>query len=430
VSCRWNGKKFQLEDIEMPVAGTIEAVEVFRETGDAGRSSRRSFLRNALLLGGATLAPSLWPRSRVGVLAEERVISPLMTLHTDVPRNAEPPLSALVENWITPTELFYVRSHAANPVVDSKAFRLSIEGMVETPLSLSLQELSETNQGLDVTATMCCAGNRRSELIAMKNIDGVPWGPAALGNGIWSGVRLAEVLKKAGIKEGAKHVCFEGLDTHEKKGKPIVFGGSIPLDRVFSDAEGADVLLATGMNGEPLTPDHGAPLRTVVPGYIGARSVKWLSKIIVSDRPSDNYYVKDAYRLITENTPEQWEEADILYELPLQSVIASVGDPKEIRVGKTVAVRGYALPTGAIGRTIQRVEISSNGGKTWQTATLDEQSRPYCWRLWKANVRMSNRTDSLLVRAIDSSWQMQPAEMPWNAKGYMYNAWHSVKTNE
>lgn len=385
--------------------------------------SRRSFLKGSLvvagfgLLGGGSAARALF--------AEDRVVSGKLIRHTEIPLNAEPPLKDLMGNWITPVESFYVRSHGANPEIDPATFRLSISGMVEQESQISLAELASRYPATKVTATMCCAGNRREEMIAQKAIEGVPWGAGALGNGVWGGVRLADVIKQAKVSEGARHIWFEGLDTHEKKGKPIVFGGSIPLERLFAEDKGADVLLATELNGEPLTPDHGAPLRTVVPGYIGARSVKWLSKVILSDRPSDNYYIQDAYRIVANNTPEAMAQADIIYQLPIQSVICEVGErPTEPR-GK-LTVKGYALPPGEPGRTIARVEVSANDGGTWQTATLAPQSQPYCWRLWEADVRVTRRTEKLLVRTIDSSWQMQPETVPWNAKGYMQNPWHSA----
>ena len=166
-------------------------------------------------------------------------------------------------------------------------------------------------------------------------------------------------------------------------------------------------------------------MRTVIPGYIGARSVKWLSKITLSDRPSANYYVKDAYRLVTEGTREEWNSASILYGLPLNSATCSYSVIRQTDRGPEVSVRGYALPPGTSSR-IESVEVSTNNGRTWKTAVLDANDRPCCWRLWEANVIIGPRTERILVRAIDSNWQMQPKAVPWNLKGYMFNAWHSV----
>ncbi|MEZ6058550.1 MAG: hypothetical protein R3C01_17755, partial [Planctomycetaceae bacterium] len=132
-----------------------------------------------------------------------------------------------------------------------------------------------------------------------------------------------------------------------------------------------------------------------------------------------------AYRLVPDSTPESMAKAEILYGLPIQSVICEVGARPTEQRGK-VTVKGYALPPGVPGRTIERVELSSDGGRTWQTATLDAQSKPYCWRLWEAEVRVTQRTEKLIVRTIDSAWQMQPETVPWNAKGYMQNSWHTA----
>ena len=149
------------------------------------------------------------------------------------------------------------------------------------------------------------------------------------------------------------------------------------------------------MNDQPLTADHGAPARTIVPGYIGARSVKWLSRIHVSDHPSENHYVQHAYRLVQEDTPAAWEQAPILYELPLQSVVCEAKlVPRKNR--QSLEVRGYALP-GVSGRTITRVEISTDGGQTWTAATLQGQAQPHCWQFWTATVRQRQAPDQVLV---------------------------------
>src|SRR5262249_8853891 len=153
------------------------------------------------------------------------------------------------------------------------------------------------------TVTLTCAGNRRSEFQGPK-IAGVPWGPGAIGNAAWSGISLAALLRRAGIREGAKHVWFEGADEIVDKSDTYPFGGSIPLDKALAgDDRAPAALLATKMNDKPLTAEHGFPLRGVVPGFIGARSVKWLKTIVVSDRPSPNHYLAAAYKVIKEETP-------------------------------------------------------------------------------------------------------------------------------
>lgn len=395
----------------------------FRTREGLSGLNRRDWLFRTAAAAGAGL---LLPRVSWTADSPAESDSPLI-VRSQGPLNAEPPLDQLIKNWITPTELFYVRSHAAtNPEVDVETFRLTVDGSVEKPLALSLSELSERFKATEVTATMCCAGNRRDEHSRIKPVDGVQWSAGALGNAKWGGVRLADVLQHAGIKGDAKHVCFEGLDRHEKSGKEIIFGGSVPLDRVLADDPLGDVLIATTMNGQPLTADHGAPVRTVVPGFIGARSVKWLSRIHVSDQPSDNYYITSAYRLISESTPAAWQAADILYELPLQSVICTA---KEVMNKKRsqLEVKGYAMAPGHAGRKVARVELSIDGGKTWTSAEMLGKPQPYCWQFWTARLRHRKPVERVLVRAIDSTWQMQPEQVEWNAKGYMYNAWYGMK---
>lgn len=383
--------------------------------------SRRAFL-STFAAGGSAL---LLPGARRLLRADEAAGQDLI-VHTEVPHNAEPALEHLVSNWITPVRYFYVRSHAPVPQIDTESYRLSVEGLVEQPLNLSLAELRDRFSRTDVTATMCCAGNRRSEHSAVRPVDGVQWGAGPLGNAVWNGFRLADVLQAAGLQESAGHVWFDGLDEHEKHGETIIFGGSIPLSRVMArEYAAAPVLIADRMNGDALTPDHGSPLRTVVPGFIGARSVKWLGRIVVSDRPSDNHYVKDAYRLVTENTPEMWEQADPIYHLPLQSVIAVPATDADLNAGRTV-VRGYAVPPGGWDGKLRSVELSSDGGRTWTAARLGDDESPFCWRLWEADMDLGAGNRTIVVRAVDSLGQPQPQEVPWNLKGYMYNAWHRV----
>ncbi len=387
--------------------------------------SRRDWLRTTLAGGGAC-AVGLFPTGLFSPRLQAAEMTRLpsgkhLLVHTDVPLNAEPELEALTGSWITPFDKFYVRSHAPVPDIDPRQYRLKVEGLVEKELSIGIDELFGRFERHSVVATMCCAGNRRNEQMEIKPIDGVPWEAGPLGNAEWSGCRLIDVLNTAGIRSGAKHVWFEGLDPHDKGGETIHFGGSIPLDRVINDDNGRGVvLLADRMNGEPLSGDHGAPLRTVVPGYIGARSVKWLGKIVVSDRPSDNHYIKDAYKIVDEATPEAFAKADPIVHLPLQSVITRQSPVHS----KSVTLRGYALPTGRPDRPVTKVQLSADGGETWQPANLISPVSPYCWQLWEIRLRINSDAKEILVRAEDAAGETQPREGVWNAKGYMWNGWY------
>jgi len=209
--------------------------------------------------------------SRYGKRAE-------LIVHEQEPFNAETGLSALAEGPVTATDAFYVRGHGAVPEIDPGAWRLHVLGVVERELRLSLATLREAFREREVTATLQCAGNRRKGLVAIRDIPGeAPWGPGATGTATWTGVALSDVLAAAGPLRAATDVGFDGADLCPEAKPPQRFAGSIPIDKACR----REVLLAWAMNGEPLLPVHGAPLRVVVPGYIGARSVKWLERVEV-----------------------------------------------------------------------------------------------------------------------------------------------------
>lgn len=384
--------------------------------------NRRQILQSSAAAGIAALWGS-WALSNA--VGQEKTRDSVLKVLTRKPLNAEPALEDLTQSWMTPVQYFYVRSHAPNPEIDPNSFRLKVEGLVDKPLDLSLAELKERFQKQNVVATMTCAGNRRTEYNEIKTVGGVQWGPGAIGNAEWGGVRLSDVLKVAGLKEEAKHVWFEGLDDIPKGDRTIPFGGSIPVTKAVHDtAAMPGALLSYEMNDQPLTPDHGFPLRSVVPGYIGARSVKWLGKIVVSNRPSPNHYVAGAYKLVTENTPLAWDEAGVLYNYLVNSVIA-VPQPNAALAAGSIKARGYALPSGD-GSHVTEVQVSANNGKTWKRAKLVSPSQPYCWVLWEADVSLNAKTKELLVRAIDSQGTTQPRTVPWNMKGYMNNSWYDL----
>ncbi len=381
--------------------------------------------RQFLVLGG--VAGSIIVGGSAANAWEEK--PPRLLVHTETPRNSEPLLEDLVQSWITPNERFYVRSHAPVPKVDLSSFRLQVSGMVHKPLEISLGQLKGDFKKQSVVATMTCAGNRRSEHSLVKQISGVPWQAGAIGNASWGGARLSDLLKKAGVKDGAKHVWFEGIDEIERKSGVIPFGASIPLTKAMGDrAKMPGALVCYEMNGQRLTPDHGFPMRTVVPGFIGARSVKWLGKIVVSDRPSPNHYVATAYKLVREGTADEWSAASPLESFPINSVTCLPGPNEKVKTG-TIEVSGYALAPGMPGRTVRTVELSADGGKTWTKAEFDRVAQPFCWRLWKGRVSIKSDTTEIITRATDSTGQSQPATVAWNLKGYMFNAWHRVRLN-
>jgi sulfite oxidase len=331
-----------------------------------------------------------------------------LVVWTQEPLNAETPLDLLGRREVTPTELFFVRNHGPIPTVDLDSYRLSLGGALGTPLRLSLGELRERYPGATVTATLACAGNRRSELERVAPIpDAIPWGAGAIGNAVWSGVRLRDLLLAAGVAPAARHVAFTGLDGVDADGRREAFGGSIPLARALEP----DVLLAFEMNGEALPPEHGFPVRAVVPGYIGARSVKWLTSISVQPTPSESHFQTRDYAL----------DGSPLGELPLNSAVCATGQ------GPTVVAEGYAVAGGS--RRVERVEVSADGGQTWLPAALRGEDRPGAWRLWRAELELRPGPVELAVRAWDSAGATQPesAATIWNPRGYMNNAWHRAR---
>ena len=386
--------------------------------------SRRAWLQAAA--AGATA--SLFGGGRFAWADDPTTIGKQLRVHSQSPLNGEPELAQLAQSRITPLERFYVRNHGPIPKLSAADYRLSIEGLVHKPLTLSLDQLTDKFKKHAVEATLTCAGNRRSEMNTIKPVGGVQWNAGAIGNALWHGATLADLLRAAEIKDGAKHVWFEASDPiTEKDGSVAPFGGSIPMEKALSfegDLPGA--IVAYEMNDKALSAEHGFPLRTVVPGFIGARSVKWLSKIVVSDRPSPNHYVADAYKIITSDDKAHVAAAEPIYPYAINAAICIPAGGAKLKAGKT-ALSGYALPTGESGCTIDKVEISLDGGKNWLAARLEDSMKAFTWRLWSLDVDLHAGVKELIVRAADNRNHTQPETTPWNLKGYLYNAWHRVK---
>lgn len=340
--------------------------------------------------------------------------------------NAGPPISQLAREYITPTELFFVRNHASIPHVDLERYRLRVTGLVSRELSLSLDQIKNDFERQTLTATLQCAGNRRKEMVSHKPIDDqLAWGIEAIGTAQWAGVRLGDVLKAAGISsDQAAHIAFLGLDGITHDGERSPYGSSIPIEKALS----CEVLLAYEMNGEDLPLAHGCPLRTVVPGYIGARSVKWLSDIAVQESPSDNYFQQVGYKLFPPSIDMynvNYADGMQLTKLPVNSVIVRPQDRSLLPAGK-VAVEGYAMSDGE--HEITWVSVSPDGGASWQRAEFINAPQLWTWQLWRAEFELPPGRHELVVRAWDSAANSQPETIAsvWNFKGYVNNAWHRV----
>ena len=234
------------------------------------------------------------------------------------------------------------------------------------------------------------------------------------------------MLLAAGVAPTAGHAWFEGLDAVPRDGGSIPFGASISIERALQP----DVLLALEMNGEPLSPLHGAPLRVIVPGYIGARSVKWLGSIRLSDRPSDNEFERRAYKLLparpsmgAHGAPD-WGALPPIEEMQLNSYICRPAGGATVRTGG-VTVKGYATAGGS--RHVTRVDVRVDDD-AWTAATLVDPPAPGAWVRWQAAVRIAPGAHAIQARAEDSDGHRQPEDMAarWNPKGYMNDAWHRV----
>lgn len=349
-----------------------------------------------------------------------------MLVHEGDPFNAEPSGSALVEHMLTPAEVFYSRNHAPVPVLDPQDWSLTVDGLVAAPSEVSLAQLRDRWPTRTVTATLQCAGNRRAGLIAVRDIPGeAPWRDGATSTAEWTGVRLADVLADAGPEPSAAHVALLASDVSQHASPPQQYGGSIPLEKALAE----EVLLAWAMNGDPLTPLHGAPVRLVVPGYIGARSVKWLHRITVQHAPSQNYFQAQAYRLLpADHDPDDGAAGFALGAVALNSAILLPLDGAHIPAGRTT-VRGYAFAGG--GRRVTRVDVSADGGERWQQADLGADAGCWAWRLWSADVDLPVGDVALVARAWDDAAALQPADPRdvWNPTGYVNNSWPRIEVH-
>lgn len=331
------------------------------------------------------------------------------------PLNCETPIPALVGGVIMPSARFYIRNHFHIPVLDPAEFRLAVAGRVERPLSLSLSELyampSQT-----MVATLECAGNGRTHF--EPAISGEKWNLGAVSTAEWTGVPLAVVLDRTGVRTGALEVLFRGADggNVEERSGPIRYERSLSLDL----ARGPDVLVAYAMNGEPLPIEHGFPLRLIVPGWYAMASVKWLTGIELLERPFTGYYQADRYCY-------QWtrDGARVSEPVTLQRVRALITEPSpsQERPCGDLAVRGVAWSGAA---PIACVEISMNGG-SWQQARLASAPAPFAWQRWELITRVeAPGTITVRARATDQSGNTQPDRAEWNPLGYGNNTIQEV----
>ena len=335
-------------------------------------------------------------------------------VRVESPLNLEMPFSTL-DSFITPTESFYVRTHFPIPAIDRDAWWLHVEGEVENPFAINYEQLLEL-ESMTTPVTLECAGNSRNFL--EPNVKGVQWRLGAVGTAEWTGVPLSVLLDRAGVKPSAREVILEGTDggiLEDPKSPPgqLHFARSIPVEKAR-----ADVLLAYKMNGSDLPSEHGFPVRAIVPGWYAMASIKWLQRIIVMDEPFTGYYQTIDYAYwkrraeVAELTP--------LTEMQIKAEIAKPAEGETVPANSSVRVHGAAWTSDG---EIAKVELSTDGGSTWNQTNLLGEPNPNAWRLWEFNWQTPAAAgkQTLIARATDSLGHTQPLQHDPDRGTYMIN---------
>lgn len=331
-----------------------------------------------------------------------------MRVMTKRPLNAETPRENL-RTWITDNAVFFKRNQGQFMDIPIKLsdWQLHIEGLVEKKLRVTYDDLERLPK-VEAANTLECSGNSRSLL--KQKAAGNPWTIGGVGNAIWGGIWLRELLEKAGLQDKAEHVSFEGLD------KPLGSAGikfirSIPIEKAMSST-----LLAYEMNGQPLPLEHGFPLRALALGWTGANCVKWVHKITVLDRPYEGFFMDNVYRVFQKG--EDPKSGEVVKDIDIKSIIVEPANEASFSAG-IVPVRGSAYAGEAV---IQKVEISVDDGQTWNPAKLIGLQQPYAWRHWEYMWQAKLRGDfTIMARATDSDDRRQPETARWNMLGYGNN---------
>ncbi|HYT91641.1 MAG TPA: sulfite oxidase, partial [Gemmataceae bacterium] len=343
---------------------------------------------------------------------------PGLIIRVREPQNLEFPFPTL-DRFLIPTERFYVRNHFATPYLNVEPgrpipiWRLRVEGAVERPLSLTYEEIRKLPSRTGA-ALLECAGNSRVFLVPRAH--GLLWELGAVGTAEWTGVPLAAILDRAGVRKEAVEVILEGADSGEIRDPPstpgvIHFARSLPLAR----ARRPEVLLAYRMNGANLTPAHGFPLRAVVPGWYAMASIKWLTRIIVSERPFQGYFQTLDYSYFerVHGTPTLTP----ITELQVKALIARPTLNEVITANQMYRVHGAAWTGDS---EVARVEVSTDGGQKWEAARLLDKPVAHAWRLWEYNWRTpAGGRRTLMARATDKRGRTQPLKRDPDRRNYM-----------
>lgn len=337
-------------------------------------------------------------------------MQPQRRIVTASPENSETPLDD-VASWVTPNRLFFVRNHFDIPAVDRDTWQLTLEGLVTRPMRWTFAELAALPQH-SVFATVECAGNGRSFL--REKAAGVQWGAGAIGHAEWTGVRLRDLLQPAGVKPGALEVVFEGADrgTEPDHPAPMNFSRSLPLAKALDP----DTLIALRMNGEWLDENHGAPMRLFVPGWYGVASVKWLRTMRVIDQAYPGYFQTNKYTV--DRATGSSKRRVPLGPGVVKSEILQPAEGATVGAG-TSRIAGIAW---AGEHRIARVDVSTDGGRTWQAAHLKGLQQPYSWCQWECLWTVTAAGDyTIMARALSETGEAQPFDYNPDNLGYLIN---------
>jgi DMSO/TMAO reductase YedYZ molybdopterin-dependent catalytic subunit len=334
------------------------------------------------------------------------------------PPDYETPIK-LLDSFITPLDRFYVRCHMTVPTIDASTWTLKVDGEVASPLSLSLDELKKL-PATTITMTLECAGNGRS--FFDPAVAGIQWEKGAVGTARWTGVRLADILKRAGAKATGLNVVMAAADRPLGTMPPFV--RQVPIAK----ATHPDTIVAYAMNGEPIPVPHGAPVRAVIPGWEGAYSVKWLTTLTVIDKEFDGFWVASGYRYPTKRVAPgaavDPKDTAPLRGLVVKSLITQPSGGEIFKPG-AVSIAGFAW---AGENDITRVDISSDNGVSWQPAKLVGEQARYSWRRFEFSLNAAKPESVLILsRATDSKGNVQPAVSQWNPSGYLWNQYDAVR---
>ncbi|MDO8795564.1 MAG: sulfite oxidase [Vicinamibacterales bacterium] len=381
--------------------------------------SRRDLLTQLALAGVvARFAPS-------GVLfAQAPGAAPRFGKEKLLARSVRPPdfetPVALLDSYITPIENFYVRSHLPVPAqLDAAAWTLKVGGEVNSPVSLSIDEIKKL-PAVTITMTLECAGNGRA--FFDPSVAGIQWEKGAVGTARFTGARMADVLKRVGVKTTARNVEMHAAD--RPLGTMPAFVRQVPMAKAMHP----DTLLAYDMNSQPIPAVHGFPLRAIVPGWEGAYSVKWLTGLNVLDKDSDSFWVATGYRYPTKRVAPgaavDAKDMAPLVGLAVKSLITKPTAGASFPAGK-VAVGGFAW---AGENDVTKVDVSIDNGATWQAARLTGEQAKYSWRRFEYEFA-ATKPESILIlsRATDSRGNIQPAVSQWNPSGYLWNQYDSIR---